>query len=72
MIKPATGKWPRIRIDLHCRTCDEKAGFSLYYGHSEIWTNQGGHRFDWWAGHEEHNLDVQMQFYDGERMSATG
>ena len=72
MIKPATGKWPRIRIDLYCRTCDQKEGFSMYYGRSTIWASQSGHGFGFWAGHEEHDLEVQMQFYDGREMGAAG
>lgn len=71
MIKPATGKWPRVQMNIHCRTCDCRLRFSVYYGESTIW-GTGGSSMAEWAEHEEHDLDVQHEFYHGREMTATG
>ncbi len=71
MAKPATGKWPRVQLNVYCRTCDVRVRFSVYYGESTIWGNSG-RSLAKWAQHEEHDVDVQYEFYHGRKMTVTG
>ncbi len=70
MPKPATGNWPRIQLSVHCRTCDEQFKLSIYYGESSIWNNTSAYRLAQWARHEDHDVEIAYQFYDGRKRQA--
>jgi hypothetical protein len=36
MAKAATGKWPRVQLEITCRTCNDTFKFSIYYGRSTV------------------------------------
>lgn len=71
MAKAATGKWPRVQFEIHCRTCDDQFKFSIYYGQSTVWGHQCADKLARWAFHEGHDVDVIYEFYDGYKLGAT-
>ena len=71
MPKAPTGKWPRIQFSVICKTCKRKIKVSINYGESNVWNNTGAGRFAEWAQHEDHDLEVEYEFYDGYDRKAT-
>ena len=71
MPKSATGNWPRVQLSIDCRTCDEQFKFSVYYGESSIWNNTSARRLAQWVRHEDHDVAIEYEFYDGRKRRET-
>ncbi len=60
-----TGKWPRLQIVVVCKTCNTTIKFSINYGQSNIWSLNAAQKLALWAEHDQHDLDIQYEFFSG-------